>query len=141
MRTDGASISFFIENLTKETRPGIKPTPVCIHQYAPEPALCAYATIIKHIKVTSKLRKTSKLWISFVRLHQEVGRETISRWLKTTLAMTGIDISIFTAYSARMASTSKAAAMGVGLQTILKTAGWHGAQNFKKFYHREAYVC
>ena len=51
--------------------------------------------------------------------------------------MSGIDISIFTAHSTRMASTSKAAAMGVGLQTILKTTGWHGAQNFKKFYHRE----
>ena len=73
-----------------------------------------------------------------MRPHQEVGRQTISRWLKTTLAMSGIDTSIFTAHSTRMASTSKAAAMGVGLQTILKTAGWHGAQNFKKFYHREA---
>ena len=61
VRTDGKSISFFIKNLTKETRPGIKPKPICIHQYAPEPALCAYATIIKYIEVTSKLRKTSNL--------------------------------------------------------------------------------
>ena len=138
VRTDGTSISYIIKTLTKETRPGIKTTPICIHQYAPEPALCAYATITKYIEVTSKLCKTSKLWISFVRPNQEVGRQTISRWLKTTLAMSGIEISIFTAHSTRMASTSKAAAMGVGLQTILKTAGWHGAQNFKKFYHREA---
>ena len=27
--------------------------------------------------------------------------------------------------------------MGVGLQTILKTAGWSRAENFKKLYRRE----
>ena len=134
MKTDGTSIGFLIKNLTKETRLGIKPTRICIHHYAPEPALCAYAIIIKYIEVISELRTTSKLWISCVRPHQEVGRQTISRWLKT-LTMWDIDISVFTA------STSKAAAMGVGLQTTLKTAGWHGAQNFKKFYHREDYAC
>ena len=120
VRTDGMSISFFIKTLTKQTRPGIKTKPICIHQFAPEPALYAYATITKYIEVTSKLRKTSKLWKSFVRPHQEVGRQTISRWLKTTLAMSGIDISIFTAHSTRMASTSKAAAMGVALRLSLK---------------------
>ena len=61
-----------------------------------------------------------------------------ARPLQISVGMSGIDISVFTAHSTRMASTSKAAAMGVGLQTILKTAGWHGAQNFKKFYYREA---
>ena len=74
---------------------------------------------------------------SLVRPHQEVGRQTTSRWLNTTPEMSGIDTSIFTANSTRMASTSKAAAMGVDLQTILKTAGWQGAQSFKKFHHRE----
>ena len=83
--------------------------------------MCAYATIIKYIELTSKLRKTSKLWIRFVRPHQEVGRQTINRWLKTTLTMSGIDKTIFTFFSTRMASSSKIAAMGIGLQTIVKT--------------------
>ena len=46
--------------------------------------------------------------------------------------MAGID-SKFTGHSTRIASTSKAAWSGVGLGTILKTAGWASAKNFHQF--------
>ena len=72
-----------------------------------------------------------------MKAHQKVGRQSISGRLKTTLEKWDIDTTTFSAHSTRIASTSEAAAMGVGLQTILKTAGWSKAQNFKKFYHIE----
>ena len=49
----------------------------------------------------------------------------------------GIDTDQFTGHSTRMASTSKAHAMGVGLSTILDTAGWNSENNFVKFYKRD----
>ena len=36
-----------------------------------------------------------------------------------------------------MAATSKANNLGVGLHTILRTAGWNSENNFKKFYLRD----
>ena len=46
--------------------------------------------------------------------------------------MAGLDISIFTGHSTRMAATSKVNNMGVGLHTILATAGWNSESNLKK---------
>ena len=51
--------------------------------------------------------------------------------------MAGLDITIFTGHSTRMAATSKANNIGVGLHTILATAGWNSESNFKKFYLRD----
>ena len=135
--SDGSSFTFLMKNLTKQVRPGIQQTPIRVSKYTLDPCLCAHSALKTYIQKTAGLRKSSKLWISYVKPHQEVGRQTISRWLKSTLELSGIDTSTFSAHSTRMASTSKAAAMGVGLQTILKTAGGSKAQNFKKFYHRE----
>ena len=86
----------------------------------------------EYLKRTDSLRSTSHLWISFKKPFKAVGRQTISRWLKTLLHMAGLDISIFTGHSTRMAATSKVNNMGVGLHTILATAGWNSESNLKK---------
>ena len=60
----------------------------------------------------------------------------LSRWLKHVLRLSGIDTKTFSAHSTRMASSSKAHKGGVGMDTILATAGWSSDSNFKKFYLR-----
>ena len=135
--SENSSMKFFMTNLSKQVKPGIQQVPITVSKYTTDEHLCPLSSIQMYIQKTSTLRKSNKLWISFVKPHHAVGRQTISRWLKTILNMSGIDTSIFKAHSTRMASTSKASNMGVGLETILKTAGWSGAQNFKKFYQRE----
>ena len=67
--------------------------------------------------------------------HREVNTQTISRWIKTLMRMAGVK-DVFSGHSVRHASTSKAKHLGVGLQTIMKTAFWKNALNFKQFYYR-----
>ena len=51
--------------------------------------------------------------------------------------MVGVDVTTFTGQSIRMAATSKANNMGVGLYTTLATAGWNSESNSKKNYLRD----
>ena len=49
---------------------------------------------------------------------------TIAIWLKKTLRLAGIDVSIFPGHSVRSASTSAAAAAGVTMNDIMQAADW-----------------
>ena len=46
----------------------------------------------------------------------------------------GIDMTIFTPYSTRSASTSKAATK-VPIETVLKTRGWPSMRTFANYYN------
>ena len=48
----------------------------------------------------------------------------------------GIDISMFTPHSTRMAATSKAKAASILIQEILRTAGWSSSGTFDGFYDK-----
>ena len=52
------------------------------------------------------------------------------------MKMAGIK-DVFTGHSVRHASTSKAKHQGVGIHTIMKTAFWKNAINFKRFYYKD----
>ena len=94
-------------------------------------------TLKQYIKVTENIKKGNQLWLSWIKPHEPVGRQTISRWLKQTLKLGGIDTSQFSGHSTRIAATSKAHAKSVGLSIILNTAGWASKHNFIKFYCRD----
>ena len=61
---------------------------------------------------------------------------TMAKWIKKMLTEAGIDPS-FAAHSTRSAAASKASAMGVPIETILKTASWAKESTFAKFYRRD----
>ena len=52
-------------------------------------------TLKQYIKVTANIKKGNQLWLSWIKPHEPVGRQTISRWLKQTLKLGGIDTSQF----------------------------------------------
>lgn len=127
---------FFFDCKLKTSKPQKTPQTLTLHKFQRE-ELCVVRTLKEYISKTEKLRNSPKFWISWKKPFQPIGRQTISRWLKKALQLSGIDTSQFTAHSIRMASSSKANAMGVGLSTILRTAGWSTESNFKKFYLRD----
>jgi hypothetical protein len=53
------------------------------------------------------------------------------------LKETGINTAIFSAHSVRGAASSKAAAAGVPIQSILNQGHWASESTFAKFYRRE----
>ena len=127
---------FFFKTKLKTSRPSNKAQTLIVYKYTDE-SLCVYRTLSAYIERTQSLRSSQSLWISWVKPHPVVGRQSISRWLKAALQLCGIDTKTFSGHSTRMASTSKAHAMGVGLTTILQTAGWSSQHNFIKFYKRD----
>ena len=129
------SMSFTFSELLKNSKPGVGNV-LHIHRYNDNDNLCVYLALQSYIQRTASFRKSNKLWLSFNKPHLPVTRQSISRWLKTTLQAAGIDTSIFQGHSTRMASTSKAAAVGLNIDVIIQTAGWSAATNFKKFYYR-----
>lgn len=106
--------------------------------FAEDKTICVASTLQAYLRKTKELRKSiTKLFISFKRPHEVVGSQTLSRWIKTAMFKSGIDVNIFTAYSTRHASTSAAKRGGVNIDLIRKTAGWSkNSTTFAKFYNR-----
>ena len=78
-----------------------------------------------------------QLFLAIVKPHKAVATCTISRWLKTLMAMSGIDTNKFKAHSTRAASTSKAKAQGLSTEQIIKHANWSKSATFCRFYHKD----
>ena len=74
--------------------------------------------------MTEHLRgQESRLFISFVTHYKGVCKDTISRWIRTIMTASGIDMSFLKPQSARSASMSAVSDKGLPLTTILRTPG------------------
>lgn len=62
---------------------------------------------------------------------------TLGRCIKDVLKDAGIDTLRFSAHSTRGASASRAAKIGIPVDSILETAHWSSQSTFTRFYHRE----
>lgn len=101
--------------------------------------ICPAKAIIDYQKITQPLRPANEqyLILTINRPYKRASLQTVSGWIKSTLAASGIDTSVFTAHSTRHASTSAACSKGVSLDTIRKTAGWsHNSSTFARLYNR-----
>ena len=108
-----------------------------LRKFTLDKSLCVYRTFEEYVKKTSSLRGCEKrLFISFIKPHKPVASSALSRWIKTVLELSGIDIETFKSHSTRGASASKAKQSGVPLPEIMKTAGWSSAETFAEYYNR-----
>ena len=87
---------------------------------------------------TQTLRKKDcdSLFISYVKPHNAISKDTISRWLRNVLFNAGIDCTKFKPHSIRSAAVSKAKANFVPIGHILQVAGWSNTRTFGKFYNK-----
>ena len=83
----------------------------CVRKYD-HANLDPYLTIQHKLERTSMIRgtATTKLFISYVKLHKAVSTHTFGRWAKQLFQDNGIDTTILKAQSTRAASVSKAIA-------------------------------
>ncbi|KAL7290380.1 hypothetical protein TKK_0016072 [Trichogramma kaykai] len=98
--------------------------------------ICVARALEHYMARTQEIRvKETSLFLSFKKPHRAVNPQSISRWIKKTLNLSGIDTEVFSAYSTRHASTSVAKRLGVSLDVIKSTAGWtENSRTFAKFY-------
>ena len=128
---------FTIYKLLKAARPGKHVSALTFTAYSQESRLCPIVCLSEYVKRTSELRQGSNQpLVSFEKPYQRVSTDTISRWLKTVPAKSGIDTSVFKGHSTRAASTSAAAVCKDPLCTIMDNAGWSNATTFGQFYKK-----
>ncbi|KAJ8038859.1 hypothetical protein HOLleu_16414 [Holothuria leucospilota] len=125
---------FYLSDKVKQSRPGN--VGLVVYTKFPGNELCAFTALERYLHLTKSLRKDSKLFISFVRPHASVSRETISRWIKYVLKESGLNTDLFKPHSTRSAATSGAFVRGVPVEDILQTAGWSNELSFVRFYQK-----
>lgn len=128
-----------ITDFIKTSRPGSAQPCLSIPFYKDRPEICPAEALVAYIDRTKSLRNNANsLFLTIKKPHKPVSTNTISRWIKNMLSISGIDTSIFSAHSTRHAATSAAHRAGVNIDTIRKTAGWSGSSNvFARYYHRD----
>lgn len=104
--------------------------------FSEKPELRVASAVLDYIDKTRELRSGSALFITFRKPHHTATKQTISKWVKSTMKDSGIDTAVFGTHSTRHASTSAAYRGGIRLETIKKSAGWtEESQVFAKFYN------
>lgn len=130
-------LKFRIVDILKHTRPGHHIPELVFPAYEVEDCLCPVTYALYYLRVTKLIRmKESRFFISYVKPHKAVCTNTISRWIKFILVRAKIDMSIFTPYSTRSASSSKAG-LKVQTGTILRTVGWSSERTYARFYKKK----
>lgn len=121
----------------KHSRPGTHLDEIVLPCYT-HVGLCVVSTFQEYIKRTKAIRATDieNLFLTVNKPHRPISRDTASRWVKRTMKLAGINLSMFAPHSVRAASTSAAFAANVPIQTILKTAGWTQDSTFRKYYNK-----
>ena len=130
------SASFNIRELLKHNTPKNNYNEITLPSYPNNKRLCVVTYLKQYIKRTKPFRKSQKLFLSYQAPHHPVSKDTISRWIKSTLHKAGINTSIFKAHSTRAAATS-AVTRQVDITTILKTAGWTNCKTFATYYNKK----
>ena len=80
--------------------------------------------------------KPTQLFLSY-KSGLPVACNTISRWLKSVMSMSGIDTSYFSGHSTRVASVSKAKRRGATPNQIIGQGDWTNASTLNRHYDRE----
>lgn len=131
-------IKIYIPDLIKTSRPNFPQPCINLPFLLENPPLCVASTLKKYLDSTKLLRNpnSEKLFLTYVKPHHPASKQTLSRWIKESLGLAGVDSTVFKAHSTRHASTSAALRQGVSIDLIQKSAGWSATNTFARFYNR-----
>ena len=137
MHKHKSSYVFNQEEIIKQSRPGYDNPDVLAKAFPADRRLCVYKVLQEYIKRTKHLRSSRYLFISYIKPHQRASVHTISRWIRTIMHQSGIDVGKYKAHSVRAASAAKALQNSVPVEIIMKHAGWSQQSTFTKFYNKK----
>ena len=131
-------VTFRMRSLLKHNRLGDRLDTLTFKPFDQCYRLCVVRTLKEYVKRTEKLRKgEAQLLVSFVPPHRSISRDTLARWVLTVLRLAGIDTGKYKSHSTRGASASASKRLGVGVNLILKRAGWKSVNSFAQFYDKD----
>ena len=88
----GEQVFIPIMQKIKQSKSGNHIYPLSFKTYPKDTELCAVAHLKIYIELTQDLMSSDKLFISYTKPHQAISRDAISRWCKTVMELSGIDI-------------------------------------------------
>ena len=127
----------YISKILKTTRPTFHQSPIDFRSYPLCDSICPVKNMQAYLSRSFKLRGPFvKLFISHTEPHSPVTVSTISRWVKETLKLAGINTDIFSSHSTRSAAVSKAKSLGLSISEINRAAGWSNSRTFGLHYNK-----
>ena len=112
-------------------------TPVKIKAFREDVRLDPVHYLKAYVRRTRHLRQGNRLFVSVVKPHKAILTETISKWLRSVISLSG---QWGTGGSVRSVSTSCALGRGATLQNILEAGDWARVSTFKKYYYNASHV-
>ena len=138
MIDDEEGIQFLMPTLLKHNRLGDRRDTLKFNAFPECKRLCIVRTIREYVRRTKELRaEREQLLISFASPHGGISRDTLSRWVLTVLKEAEIDTDKYKSHSTRGASASAAKRVGVGINLIMRQAGWRNVNSFARFYDKD----
>ena len=128
--------TFTVTQNLKHSREKTPATVVQLQAYPGDKRICIVNYLNAYLSRTEKLRNTQCLFITSTAPYEAATLATMSRWIKTTLELAGIDTTVFSPGSTRAASANAAQRAGVPIQTILSKAAWQNETTFNKWYKK-----
>lgn len=107
---------------------------ICISNLPDSPKTCPVHALLEYVKRTSGLRRSTQLFIINTPPYTPIKPDTLSRWLKTELTVSNVDLSVFTPHSIRSASTSWSWQSSADVHFILKQGAWTSINTFVSKY-------
>ena len=131
-------VDFRIRELLKTDRQGKSVGKlICLEAYDVDDNLCIVKLLKCYIDRTIGIRNgCTQLLISFRDPHAEVSKDTLARWIKKVLDLSGVDTSVYKAHSVRAASATAAMKADIPIHDILKHVGWSSEKTFRDFYNK-----
>lgn len=138
-----SQINFVIYKYLKTTRARKKPQVVkCVRTDVPALDVCLYVstymtrTLAFRAKaVKAGLPKPKQLFLSW-QTGKPVTKQSLTRWLKMILDISGIDTTKYSAHSYRGAGLSEAHTRGASMTQIMEAGNWKNASTFNTFYNK-----
>lgn len=126
-----------VPDIIKSTRPGATQPFFSFRFFDENENLCVSRHLEQYLSLTQHIREgIDELLITIKRPIKAAKKDTLSRWIRSTLVVCNIDDK-FTPQSVRHAATSAAYKKGMKLCNIKSIAGWSkNSQTFLKYYNR-----
>ena len=131
-------ITFKMKTLMKHNRLGNRLDTLTFKPFELCSRLCVVRTIKNYLERSQKVRKEEKqLLLSYVPPHKGISRDTLARWTVSVMKMAGINTDAYKSHSTRGATASASKRLGVGINLIIKHAGWKNAESFANYYDKD----
>ena len=133
------SVTFAPSNVLKHSKKGSKLGNFSYNSYPHEPLLCVVSCCSEYLQRRSKRvdEKEEKLFITYGKPYKAASIDSLRRWAKDLFSECNI---LHSPHSCRSASTSKAALVGIDLDSIFKKACWKNQKTFLNHYKKNITV-